>query len=101
MKNTKNMTRVIAIILLVSMILCFCFCFCLIHLRHDCTHDDNCPICALIHKFKEDLGGFDPNLTKVIIAILLLFPSVAFYLNSRLFDKKKETLVGLKVELIN
>lgn len=99
MIKAKNITKIIAIILLVSMILRFCFV--IIHLNHDCTHDDNCPICALIHKFKEDLGGFDSNLTKVIIAILLLFPPVAFYLNSRLFDKKKETLVGLKVELIN
>lgn len=99
MRNAKNMTRIIAIILLVSMILCLSLI--IIHLKYDCTHDDNCPICALIHKFKEDLGGFDPNLTEIIIAILLLFPPVAFYLNSRLFDKKKETLVGLKVELIN
>ena len=40
----KNITKIIAIILLVSMILRFCFV--IIHLNHDCTHDDNCPICA-------------------------------------------------------
>lgn len=99
MIKEKNITKIIAIILLVSMILRFCFV--IIHLNHDCTHDDNCPICALIHKFKDDLNGFDPNLVKVVIAILLIFPKVAIYLTDKIRDKKKETLVGLKVELIN
>ena len=99
MIKAKNLTRIIAIILLVSMILHFCFV--LIHINHDCTHDDNCPICALIHKLNDDLGGCDPNLTKIIIAILLLIPPLAFYLSNRITDKKKYTLVGLKVELIN
>lgn len=99
MIKAKNITKTIAIILLVSMILHFCFA--IIYLNHDCTHNDSCPICTLIHKFKDDLNGFDPNLSKVIIAILLIFPPVATYLNDKIRDKKKDTLVGLKVELIN
>lgn len=99
MMKAKKISRIIAIILLVSMILHFCFV--IIHLKYDCTHDDNCPICALIHKFKDDLNGFDPNLTKVIIVILVLFSSLVLYFPNKITDKKKFTLVGLKVELIN
>ncbi len=99
MTNAKNITRIIAIILLVSMILCFCMFF--IHIKYDCTHEDNCPICVLIHKFNEDLSGFDPNIVKVIITILLISSPVATYLRDKIRDKEKETLVGLKVELIN
>ena len=99
MMKAKKLSIIIAIILLVSMILRFCFV--IIHLKHDCTHDDNCPICALIHKFKDDLNGFDPNLTKAIIVILVLFPSLVLYFLNKITDKKKFTLVGLKVMLIN
>lgn len=99
MRNAKKITRIIAIILLISMILCFCFA--IMHLNHDCTHDDNCPVCVLIHKFKDDLNGFDPNLDKVVIVILLIFPLVEICLSNKIRDKKKDTLVGLKVELIN
>lgn len=99
MIKAKNITKTIAIILLVSIILRFCFA--IIYLNHDCTHNDSCPICTLIHKFNDDLNGFDSNLPKVIIAIILIFSPVATYLKDKVKDKKKDTLVGLKVELIN
>ena len=25
------------------------------NINHDCTYDDNCPICEIIHKFKDKL----------------------------------------------
>ncbi len=99
MIKAKNINKIIAVILLVSMILRFCFV--VIHLNHDCTHDNNCSICKIIHKFKDDLNGFDPNLAKVIIFILLIFSLVTTYLSNRIRNKKEDTLVGLKVELIN
>lgn len=99
MIKVKNITRIISIILLVSLILLFFFV--IMHLNHDCTHDDNCPVCALIYRFSDALSGFDPNLAKVIISILLMFTSVVIYLSNIISDKKKDTLVGLKVELIN
>lgn len=99
MIKAKHITRIIAIVLLVFMILRFCFA--IIHLKHDCTHDENCAICSLIHKLKKEIDGFDTNLTKIVIAILIIFPPLAFYLSNRNTDKKKYTLVGLKVELIN
>lgn len=99
MIKVKNITKIIAIILLVSMILRFCMCF--ICLNHDCTHDDNCPICTLIYKYKDNLNGFVPKFVNVIIVILLIFSPVAIYLCDKIRDKKKDTLIGLKVELLN
>ncbi len=98
MINKKNIIRIITIILLVSIILRFCLI--VINLNHDCTHDDNCPICALTDKFKNDLNEITSNI-KVLIVILLIFLSVTIYLIDKIRDRNKNTLVGLKVELIN
>ena len=97
--ESKRIVKIIALLLLFSVVLRFCFI--IVNAKHDCTHDDNCPICTLIHRFQDDLDGFDPNLSKVIIAVILLIPPVEFYIANRLTDKKRYTLVGLKVELIN
>ena len=99
MEKTKNLIKILTIILLVSVILRFCFV--IVHFNHNCTHDDNCPICTLIHNFKNDLNGFNPSLVEIVIAMLVLFPPIAIYLNNRTTDKKEYTLIGLKVELIN
>ncbi len=97
--TARNVRRIIAINLLVLMILYFCLA--IIHINYDCTHDDNCHICALINKVKDNLNGFDPNLTKLVITVLIFLSPVAYYLPAKITDKKKYTLVGLKVELIN
>ena len=89
--------KTIAIILLISMF--FHFWFIIVHLNHECTHDDSCPICSLIHKFTNDLNGFNPDL--IIVIIILLFYPLIFYLAKRVVDRKKYTLVELKVELLN
>ena len=99
MIKTKNITTIVAIILLVFMILRFCLV--IIHMEHDCSHDDNCPICALIHKYKNDLNGINFGLTKIVITIFLLLSSLTLNLLNRVINKKKYTPVGLKVELIN
>ena len=96
MKDAKSITRIIVISLLVSMILIFCVSF--VHLNHDCTHDDNCLICALIHKFKGNLNGF---IVKIVVVVLLIISQIVTYSSDRIKDKKKDTLVGLKVELLN
>ncbi len=90
---------IIAIILLVSMIIRLTFI--IEHLNHECSHDENCPICELINNLKKDITGFDPNIILVIIEVLLLYYSVIIYLNNRLTNKKDNTLIGLKVELIS
>lgn len=89
--------KTIAIILLISMF--FHFWFIIIHLNHECTHDDHCPICALINRFKRDLNGYKPCITFVIVSVLL-FISRAFYKINKI-DRKRYTPIGLKVELIN
>lgn len=99
MIKVKNIINIIVIILLVSMILRLSIV--IIHLNHNCTHDDNCLACILIHKLKEEFNGFDPNLTKVIIANLLIFTTVTTYLDNKIINKKKDTLIGLKVELLS
>lgn len=98
MRRAKNIGNIIVITLLVSMILRFCFV--LINIEHNCTHND-CAICSIINKYKEDLKGFNPSLYKVIYAIKVIFPPVVFYLYKRLFNKQNETLIGLKVQLNN
>lgn len=99
MIKAKKRTTIIAIIMLIFMILHFCFI--ILHLNHDITHNDNCPICILIHKLKNDISGFNPNLIKIVTALTVVLSSLSFYLSNRIIDKKKNTLVGLKVELIN
>ena len=77
------------------------FCFIIVHFDHNCTHDDNCPVCTLIHNFKNDLTGFNPSLVEIVITMLVLLSPITIYLNNRTADKKKYTLLGLKVELSN
>ena len=97
MIKTKELSRIITIILLVSMILRFCFV--ITHIKHECTHDEHCTICTIINKFKEDLN-YIPIVTKIINTIIVL-SIIMLYIINQIIDKKKYTLVGLKVELIN
>ena len=99
MKEVKCNEKVLTIIMLVSMILVFCFF--VIHLNHSCSHDNNCPICSFMYKFKENLNGFNPNISEIIIMILPFSFLFIICLRHRITDKNKYTLVGLKVELIN
>ncbi|MBR1414192.1 MAG: hypothetical protein IJ574_05995 [Bacilli bacterium] len=95
----KAKYKVVATILLISII--FRFCFVITHLKHDCSHDDNCPICEIIHRLKNDIDLITPNINNIIIAIILLFPPIALYCKYWLSDKNESTLVGLKVKLLN
>jgi len=99
MERKAKIVRIINIILVVSMILRFCFV--LTHINHDCTHDDNCLTCSLIHKFNSDISGFNPHMGVLITFVLLVFSSLLAYVNDKSSDKKRNTPVGLKVELIN
>ena len=99
MRKAKNVKKLIAIILLVSLILRFCFV--IIHINHDCIHDDNCPICIIIHKYNEDIKGFNPNISKSIIITIIVITLVVLHVKDKISAKKKHTLFGLKVELIN
>lgn len=96
MKKAKNVSKIITIILLVSIILRFCYV--IIHINHDCNHDDTCPICTIINKFKEDINGFNPNIIKEILAIIVIFPPIVRILKI-IKNRKEETLIGLKVRL--
>ena len=89
--------KTIAIILLISMF--FHFWFIIAHLNHECTHDDHCPICALMNRLKKDLNGYKPSITFVIVSVLLFILIVFYKINNT--DKKRYTPIGLKVELIN
>ena len=95
--------KVIVIALLISMI--FRFSFVISHFDHECTHDDNCSICLLINQFKKDINTFVPNLSNIIINIFInviaIFIALEFFIINRILDKKRNTPIGLKVELIN
>lgn len=97
MKKTKIIT-IIASILLVSLILRFGFA--LTHLNHDCTHDDNCPTCMIINKLRSDLDGTALDIVQIISAVLIitLFTKNVY---EALINKRKETLIGLKVQMNN
>lgn len=90
--------RIVAIILLVSIL--FRFCFVLIHLNHECTHDDDCSICTLINSFKKDISTIKPGILVLIIPIFF-FSILLIYFREQIIDKKKYSPIGLKVELIN
>ena len=98
---TKNKKKIMLMEVLLLVIILFSFCLYLVHFKYNCTHNDNCPFCLLAHKISDTLNGFNSNLAKVIIVILLTFSLVINHLNNKIRDKKKYTLVGLKVELIN
>ena len=91
--------KVIVIALLISMI--FRFSFVISHFDHECTHDDNCSICLLINQFKKDINTFVPNLSNIIINVIAIFIALEFFIINRILDKKRNTPIGLKVELIN
>ena len=97
--NSRNIVKYIALILIVSIILRFCYV--LIHMRHECTHDDNCPVCLMINNIKKEFLGNDFDIFNIITIILIFYIPISFHLNKLLFDERCETMVGLKVELIN
>ena len=95
MSKNRSFHRIITIVLLVSIILCFCYA--MIYIRHDCTHDDSCFVCSLIHQFQNNSNGFVSKFFEIIVVLFLLFAPLSFYINSDI----KNTLISLKVELIN
>lgn len=97
--QAKNKRKFITILLLVSMILCFCFT--LININHNCTHDDNCPVCVILTKVKNDLSSFNPNHLKPVITIIFILSSVVFYLKLKLLNKYHKTPIDLKVRMNN
>ena len=94
----KSITKIISFILLVSLILYFCVA--LLHLVNHASHD-NCYICSLIHKINDDFKGFSPDIIEIIISYIMVIGSSLIYTLYILDDKKKNTLIGLKVELLN
>ena len=88
MKNKK--IKMIAFIVLISLILHFVLA--ITHINYNCIHKDNCSICLLIHKFKDNLNGINPNFDKEVTNILLILPLVVFYPNNIIRDKKDTLL---------
>ena len=94
MKENRIITIIFIICLLIRISLV------ITHIKHDCTHNDDCPICAIIKTLNKDLSIYNPIVTKVIL-LLILFQLFGLILIRIVKDKKSETLIGLKVELIN
>ena len=69
MKKDIIIPKIITITFLVSLILCFCIYF--IHLNQDCTHNDNCLICVIIKKVKDNLIGFKYNISNITITFFI------------------------------
>ncbi len=89
--------KYLSLILLVSLILNFC-----VYLFHFNDHHDesDCQICNAIVSLKKEL-----DLTKGGISIIVVIISFMFIISSniiiKLFDSRNNTLIGLRVKLLN
>lgn len=95
----KSLIKIIEIILIISIVFDIILIF--NHLNHDCTHDNNCKICVLIHKIKDDLKSFSANIVNLFEITLLFFSIKTSIFINNIINKKQYTPVGLNVELIN
>lgn len=92
----KNILKIVIVISLLLMLIYFFLSF--IHINYGCNHEDNCPICLLIHKVKRNILGFKKINT--IIFIFIFIKSI-FNLTKIVFKKNENTLIYLKVQLNN
>lgn len=90
----KKIKKIIPIFLLISIIICICFIT--KHINHECNHN-NCPICLIINNLK----NIKTNNINIIIIPFYYFVIKQTLNTFKINDKKKYTLFGLKVELIN
>lgn len=88
--------KIMSVILLTTIL--FRFVFIVHYIHHDCE-DERCIICDLINKVKEDYNGFNPSIIELIIVFIFL--KIIEFIKSTIINKTKNTLVGLKVELLN
>ena len=96
MEKTR-MKKIITVVLLVVFILHFCLA--IIHVTHDCTHEDNCPICSVIKSVNEKITGYSNELLKAVTQLIVLLSLVISFKN--IIKQDIKTPVGLKVELLN
>lgn len=95
--NNKNIKIIISFLLI---LITFRIIYVYKNLNHDCSHEYDCPICMIIEKFSNEIGGYNPNLIEIII-VLLFLSDIPYSFKRIIFSKKETTLIGLKVELIN
>ena len=92
----KKIISILSIILLVSLIIHFSYI--LVHINHECSHDDNCPICIIIKGLFKDIE-YNPKIIELIIISIIFVNS--YVVTNKFFDNRYNTLIGLKVELNN
>ncbi|MBQ8131933.1 MAG: hypothetical protein IJ193_05525 [Bacilli bacterium] len=69
----------------------------LTHLKHECSHDDSCPICFVLNHFFQKIK----NSSNALFFIILEF---SFFVSRIIdtdwyFDNRKDSLIGLRVKL--
>lgn len=94
--NNKIIIKIIFTAVLILLILNFFVV--LIHYNEECNHSEECPICTLVYKYKSEIKILSFNVLKLFFSFLLII-FIKKYIYVRLFDKKCETLIGLKVQL--
>ena len=92
----KRIISILSIILLVSLILHFSYV--LVHINHECSHDDKCPICIIIKGLVKDIG-YNPKIIELIIISIIFISN--YIVTNKYYDNRYNTLIGLKVELNN
>lgn len=95
----KNTSKILLLILLVVIILSFWFT--VLNLNHKCISNNDCPICIVINRIKDSLKFFFLNSIGTAAIDLSIFCFIILYLDNNIFNKKRQTLVSLKVKLIN
>ena len=90
--------KAIFIILICSYILSFIFLS--IHIKHECSHDDNCCICMIINNINKNLNNYFSKSMLIIIPVFFIGLREIYYKFER-NNIKKLIIINLKVELIN
>ncbi len=103
MNKSAFAKRAIALLVCACLTVAFFFSawFVAAHMHHDCTGQD-CPVCALIHRFSDMLRRLGVLVMVLAAAMLAILTALHGALPHLSFDNTREnTPVSLKVQLNN
>ncbi|MFV0465384.1 MAG: hypothetical protein ACK5ML_04855 [Lachnospiraceae bacterium] len=96
-KDNRILTIVLAAVLVVTII--FSYMFVIENARHDCSGED-CPICTEIESAIQTISSIKMlSVLPLVAAVICVFTQLCTI--SRFFFGTEDTLISLKVELLN
>ena len=90
--------KMIPILLLIILILQLVTIY--IHINYEHNHEE-CEICSLIYMFEYNLKGYSPNNYYIVLLMIICPYILKSVYEKTIYDRKENTLIGLKVELNN